>query len=109
MPLSTGLYMLMYMLFFLSALKLGRPEKQSGSYQIPKGFRLISAVLGLIGCVITIIVGFQPYESGLNEYNLFYCFMIASGFIFMIALVAYFWRYKDKSFALIPANPAKSL
>ena len=47
MALSTGLYMLMYIILFLSALKLGRPPKDSLNYQIPLGFRKISCITGL--------------------------------------------------------------
>jgi glutamate:GABA antiporter len=44
MALSTGLYMIMYILMFLSALKLGRPSE---GYRIPKGFRTSSCILGI--------------------------------------------------------------
>ena len=61
--LSTQLYMLMYVLMFIAALAL--------KYQFPQKFRAFAvpgkkigmwytAILGLIGCAITLIVGFFP-------------------------------------------------
>ena len=51
--LSTELYMLVYILLFISALKLGRG---SNCYRIPKGFRKVICSLGLGGCILTIYV-----------------------------------------------------
>ena len=61
MALSTGLYMLMYILLFLSALKLGRPKEKS-CYQVPKGIRTLSCLAGLISCLSTIVVGFLSFR-----------------------------------------------
>jgi amino acid transporter len=96
MALSTGLYMAMYMLLFLSALKLKRPEVQSHSYQIPKGMRTVSCVMGMMGCAATIIIGLQPYEEGMIDNSIAYACMSAAGFIVMIIPVLYLWGYQKK-------------
>lgn len=63
--LSTELYMFMYILLFVSALKLARPKT---GYQIPKGLRTALCSLGLFGCALTILVGyFSPSEMGFTS------------------------------------------
>lgn len=97
MALSTALYMLMYMLLLLSALKLGRPKKDSFVYRIPNGLRTLSCCLGLFGCVITIIIGFQPSSIEEMSYSkLGYAGFVAAGFVLMLAPVPYLWMYKQK-------------
>jgi amino acid transporter len=60
--LSTQLYMFMYILLFVSALLLKRPNS---GYEIPKGFRTLFCLLGLSGCFLTVFVGyFSPEEMG---------------------------------------------
>ena len=49
MALSTGLYMVMYILLFLAALKLKRAKE---GYQIPRGMRTASCVAGLLACAL---------------------------------------------------------
>lgn len=95
MALSTSLYMLTYILLFLSALKLKRPD--SSAYQIPKGFRTLSCFLGLGGCLATIVIGFQPTAGMESASTLWYGTLIALGFISMIAPVLLLWKYKKNS------------
>lgn len=94
MALSTGLYMLMYILLFLAALKLKRPTV---GYKTPTGIRTISCLAGLVACVITIIVGFLPTPGVIIESKLFYSSMIICGFGLMLFPVFIFWRYQKKN------------
>lgn len=91
MSLSTALYMLMYILLFLAALKLKRPEK---SYQIPVGMRTISCFLGLFACLITITIGFLP-PSDMAIDKTSYILMIIGGFAVMVFPVVLFWFYHN--------------
>ncbi len=91
MALSTGLYMLMYVVLFLAALKLKRPKN---SYQIPKGMRTLSCYLGLFSCAATIIIGLQPPSEMILESTMKYVLMIIGGFGLMICPVALFWLYQ---------------
>lgn len=93
MALSTGLYMLMYILLFLSALKLKRCNH---SYQIPRGLRTLSCLSGLAGCAMTIIVGFQPPPGVLIESKLQYALVIGSGFTLLILPVLFLFSYQKK-------------
>lgn len=90
--LSTELYMIMYILLFVSALKLGRP-KEAFSYKIPFGFRHMSCLFGLFGCFLTIFVGFflpdDIVMSGLR-----YALYILIGNILLITPVFFLIRYK---------------
>jgi glutamate:GABA antiporter len=95
--LSTGLYMLMYVLLFLAALKLGRPERGSKSYRIPSGFRTFACILGLLGCVATIIVGFEHPEGVDVGTELRYALSIAFGNLILIAPVVLLWIYQKKN------------
>ncbi len=95
--LSTGLYMLMYLLLFVSALKLGRPQKGSLSYRIPKGARTVSCLVGILGCIATIIVGFEHPEGVDVGTDLRYMLSIAFGNLILIAPVVFFWIYRGNS------------
>jgi glutamate:GABA antiporter len=95
--LSTGLYMIMYVIFFLSALKLKRPEKQSMSYRIPKGIRTLACFTGLFGCIATILVGFEHPEGVDVGTDLRYVLSIAFGNLLLISPVFLFWRYQSRS------------
>lgn len=96
MALSTGLYMIMYVLLFLSAIKLGRPEKIQLSYSIPQGTRTLSCIAGLVGCTLTILVGFQPAPGSVANNPFQYAFMIAGGFALLIFPVCLLWLYQKR-------------
>jgi glutamate:GABA antiporter len=104
--LSTQLYMLMYVLMFAAAIFLKYKSKSPpDAFTIPFGKTGMwtACLLGLIGCTITIIVGFIP-PSGMNvggfmHYEILFC----SGLIAMILPVVFFYLYQSKSFsALFP-------
>lgn len=83
--LSTELYMLMYVLMFLAALRLRyKFAKIERPFEIPgkKVGMWLTCGLGLIGCTLTIIVGFVapdnlPLTAGWNYSTLFACGMSA--------------------------------
>ncbi|HSX10569.1 MAG TPA: APC family permease [Chlamydiales bacterium] len=90
--LSTELYMVMYILLFASALKLGRPHEEA-SYKIPRGVRRAVCLIGLFGCILTIFVGYLPPEGINVGGGMRYALLIASGNIILIAptlLLLYF-------------------
>jgi amino acid transporter len=91
--LSTQLYMLMYILLFLAAIVLRyKFPWQKRSFAIPGGISgiYITCILGLIGCLITLIVGFFP-PSGINVGGtLHYEIVFTSGIIAMILPVFFF-------------------
>lgn len=90
--LSTELYMIMYILLFISALKLGRP-KEAFSYKIPLGIRHMSCILGLFGCFLTICVGFfLPAEIKMSAIR--YALYILTGNVLLILPVFFLIRYK---------------
>jgi amino acid transporter len=95
--LSTGLYMLMYILLFLAALKLGRPDKGTLAYRMPKGIRTMTCLIGLFGCILTIVIGFDPPEGVDFGGSLYYAKLIAGGNLLMIAPVILLWIYQKYS------------
>lgn len=98
MAISSGLYMVMYIMMFFSAIKL-RPRLPKKSFHIPLGsFGLFTVCLaGLIGCVLTIIVSFIP-PPGIPIASITkYAFMIGLGNLIFIAPVFYLMRKKVKS------------
>jgi len=95
--LSTELYMLMYVLIFLSALKLGRPLKETLSYRIPKGIRTMACLLGLGACVLTIAIGFQLPDGVDAGSKLHYALLIALGNVLMVSPVFLLWQWKKYS------------
>jgi putative glutamate/gamma-aminobutyrate antiporter len=98
--LSTELYMVMYILMFFSACCLhhkyvNRPKV----FKIPGGTlgMWITCLLGLFGCLCTIIVSFFP-PGNVNVGSHFrYVLMICTGNILSIAPVLLFYLYKKSN------------
>jgi amino acid transporter len=93
MALSTGLYMLMYIVLFLAALKLKRPKENN---PIPYGFRTILCIFGIASCAITILLGFQPAPNVTIENKTVYIFTIAAGFFLLLIPVLFLWIYQKR-------------
>jgi amino acid transporter len=94
--LSTNLYILMYVMMFLSAIKLYYSfENRPLSFRIPgKHIGLwITSLLGLFGCLVTIIVSFFPPDD-LNINIEYYSLLMTIGTILMIAPVFLFYLYR---------------
>lgn len=98
--LSTQLYMIMYVLMFVCALRIRKKINYSeNAFTIPgRKFGLwIVCLLGLIGCGITLFVGFIP-PSNLQignpfYYELFFC----GGMIIMISPILFFYKHQKNS------------
>ena len=95
LSLSTALYMLMYVILFFSALKLGRPTSPHG-YQIPRGLRTLSCLMGLVGCTLTIVLGFIPPLHAAVKSPATYALCIGAGFVLMISPVWFLWHYHKR-------------
>jgi glutamate:GABA antiporter len=103
--LSTQLYMLMYVLMFLSALRLHtKITYQKQVFAIPgkKIGSWIVCVLGLIGCAITLFIGFIPPTNMNIGSNVNYEVMFLSGMAALIIPSLFFYWYqqnqKEKAF-----------
>lgn len=96
--LSNCLYMAMYILMFLAALKLRR-DHRPGVFQVPGGPWGLGLVclLGLIGSSLTILFGFIPPEHVKVGSALRYTLMIACGNLLLIAPVALCILYRKRS------------
>ncbi len=98
--LSTELYMLMYILMFFSAWRLhykyvNRPK----AFKIPGGTygMWTTCLLGLIGCLSTIIVSFFPPGNVNIGSHARYILMICVGNVLSISPVLLFYLYKRRS------------
>lgn len=114
--LSTQIYMLMYLLMFIVALRLRFKLKFNDTvFMIPgkKIGTVIACIMGLIGCSITVLVGFIP-PSNLNiGSSLYYEMIFCGGMLAMILPVFICYGYKamqktapailDKALAKDPA------
>jgi amino acid transporter len=97
MALSTTLYMIMYILMFLSALKLGRPCRQSQTFRILPGIRTFFGLIGLLGALLTIIIGcFPPEEIQVKSLSL-YISLIILGYVIFIAPVMILCHFKKST------------
>jgi len=114
--LSTQLYILMYVLMFLAAIclkyKKHKAESQSHAFTIPGGKwgTWVTCVLGLIGCCITLCVGFIP-PAGIDVGGILHYEMVFSiGLIVMVSPVLLFYWYKTKRVtAAVLSNTAIAL
>ncbi len=110
--LSTELYMLMYILMFAAGIKLHYDMKNRPSiFRIPGGRLGIwsTALLGLVGCVTTIIVSFLPPDNINIESASRYFIMICVGNLLTISPIFGFWLYQKRKSALTPHLLAKEL
>ncbi|MDR3491551.1 MAG: APC family permease [Gammaproteobacteria bacterium] len=102
--LSTQLYMLMYIMMFVAGISLRYKKRElSTAFQIPGGKWGIWLVClaGLIGCSITLVVGFFPPAGvdvgSMMHYESIFC----AGMLAMILPVLFFYFYKSKKNKLI--------
>ncbi|MDF1683572.1 MAG: APC family permease [Legionellaceae bacterium] len=101
--LSTELYLVMYVFLFIAAFKLkhkylGRPRH----FSVPGG-RIgyyATCVLGLVGCLISLVVGFFPPEESLDMGGtLQFRFIFAGGIILMMLPAGILYLYRQKRFS----------
>jgi amino acid transporter len=98
--LSTGLYMVMYFLMFFSALRLRyRHVNRSKVFRIPgKHYGIwVTCLLGLFGCLGTIVVSFFPPGNVDIGSPVRYVLMICVGNALCIAPVLLFFLYRKRS------------
>ncbi len=92
--LSTELYVLMYVLMFFAAIWLKiNQKKQKLPFTIPGGkigFHFV-CMLGLTGCVLSLIIGFFPPQEALVMGDALTFRVLFSGGIFIMILPAVLW------------------
>lgn len=101
--LSTELYILMYVLMFFAAIKL-KAHPQPRPFEVPGGKIGYYAVclLGLLGCTMTLIIGFIPPETGMHWTNpAEYRLIFGVGMLIMIVPVFFFYGFKQRNRAII--------
>lgn len=107
--LSTQLYMIMYILMFGAGLKLHyKITDREAAFKVPgKSLGMwMTCLLGLLGCLITIVVSFFPPENIDIGGSLRYLIMIALGNLLTISPLLLFYRYERKKRALEhPSHP----
>jgi glutamate:GABA antiporter len=103
--LSTELYMIMYVLMFLSAIKLHYKYRERPMvFKIPGGSLGLWGVclLGVMGCFATILVTFFPPENIEIGSKLRYVLMIAVANVLTISPVfLFYWHKKNKAKELL--------
>lgn len=98
--LSTGLYMIMYILMFASALKLHHKyQDRPKVFKIPGGSVgiWIICLLGFLGCISTIAVSFLCPENIEIGSKMGYVIMVAVANVLIISPVFLFYWYKRKN------------
>ncbi len=100
--LSTQLYVMMYVLMFIAAIALKLKSKAGhASFHVPGGKNgmWVWCFLGIIGCLITLVVGFIPPSSIDVGGGLHYQLVFASGIIIMLLPVLGLYaiqKYRNK-------------
>lgn len=98
--LSTELYIVMYLLMFIAAIKLRQkyPNKPR-PFKVPGGNAgyYLTCMLGIIGCIITLIVGFFPPADSLNMAASTYRVIFSLGIVAMALPSLFFYLYKSLS------------
>lgn len=98
--LSTQLYILMYVLMFIAALFLKLTNHFESTISIIPGGKigmLCVCILGLMGCAMTLVVGFIPPEGIDVGTPLHYLVTFSIGMIAMILPVGLLYLYKHKA------------
>ncbi len=98
--LSTQLYIVMYVLMFIAAIRLKyKTVALPNAFAIPGGKwgLWLVCLLGLAGCVMTLIVGFVPPPGmdvgGFSHYEMIF----AGALAVMLVPVLFFWWYRARS------------
>ncbi len=95
--LSTQLYMFMYLLMFVAALCIHyKYADHPKAFKIPgsKVGKWIVCLLGLLGCSITVVVGFFP-PGGIDVGTpLHYELMFVGGIVLMLLPILFFYWYR---------------
>lgn len=111
--LSTQLYMIMYMCMFLSAIRLRKTYNlsQAKSFLIPgKNIGLYSVcLLGLFGCLLTLLVGFMPPDNINIGNRMTYQFLSISGMFAMILPIGFFYWYQASQNKLVTEAPVSEI
>lgn len=97
--LSTELYMLMYVLMFIAAWKVKKKFKDlPRSFTIPGGVLGYYAVcsVGLVGCMLTLVIGFIPPAESINFGSASYFRLIFSCGIALMLLPAFVLYLRKK-------------
>lgn len=95
--LSTELYIVMYALMFIAAIKLKHAfPKKERPFKVPFGNfgYYLTCTLGLIGCLITLIIGFFPPEDSIQMSGSAYRLLFTKGIIAMLLPAALLYGYK---------------
>lgn len=101
--LTSQVALVYYILFFAAAIRLRYCAPMvARAYQIPGGKigMWVVVLLGILGCLLAIIIGFQP-PAELNIANLFYyeTFLIVGLVLFCVAPLLLIWRAKRQAAA----------
>lgn len=112
--LSTELYIMMYVMMFLAAAKL-----KSKYAHLPRPFAIpggrfgfyTTCVMGLLGCILTLIIGFFPPETNMDIGSVRHFRLIFSmGIIFMLSpAFLLYWRKQIMTKSLHKASIALKL
>jgi amino acid transporter len=105
--LSTQLYVIMYVCMFLAAIRLKyKLAERPQTFTIPGGRKgmWFTCLFGLVGCGITLCVGFIP-PAGINVGGIWhYETVFVTALLLMIAPTALFYLYRAKLGSNIPSK-----
>lgn len=103
--LSTQLYMFMYILMFAAAIFMRyKFPTQPRPFAIPGKYGMwITGCAGLIGCMITLLVGFFPPDGVNVGTTLHYEMIFTTGLFAMSLPILFFYSFKKK-FTLAPCQ-----
>lgn len=97
--LSTELYILMYALMFIAAIRIkSKYPKRGRPFKVPFGKvgYYTTCVFGLVGCLITLIIGFFPPEESIQMSGSAYRVVFTKGIIAMLLPALLICLYKKK-------------
>ncbi len=94
--LSTELYLIMYLVMFIAAIKLILNFEKIIVIPGGKSVALSIAVLGMIGCIIALIVGFIPPDNINVGSHLHYIMLFTGGILLMSSPALLLKWYKNK-------------
>jgi len=97
--LNTQVYMLMYVIMFMAGIYLRyKYANKERPFKVPGGKigMWLTGFLGLIGCVVTLIVGFIPPAGIEVGTSLHYEILFCGGIVVMLLPILFFFYYKDR-------------
>ncbi len=98
--LSTEIYVLMYFLMFLAAVRLKqtrRQTEQNDTFEMSRFLFFALCLMGIIGTILVMVIGFMPPRSHVDHESLRFIMNFSIGLVIALVPVIFFFGYRNQA------------